>query len=82
MHLNTVLMYQYKPHSLFEGVMEEPDYTHLFDIKWRLILMIYVHIVKKVKLKVVFKEKAKIRRVIPTRTCKVAVAIFWRSLRA
>lgn len=38
--------------------------------------MIYVHIVKKVKLKVVFKEKAKIRRVIPTRTCKVAVAIF------
>lgn len=38
--------------------------------------MIYVHIVKKVKLKAAFKDKAKIGRVIPTQSCKVAVVIF------
>lgn len=38
--------------------------------------MIYVHVEKKDKLKVMFKEKAKIGRVIPAQSCKVAVAIF------
>lgn len=56
--------------------MEEPDYTHFFDIKRRLILMIYMYIAEKVKLNIVFKVKAKTGRVIPIRSCKVAVAVF------
>lgn len=56
--------------------MEESDYTHLLDIKLSLILIIYVHVVEKVNLTVVFKEKAKIGRVIPTQSCKLVVAIF------
>lgn len=35
-----------------------------------------MYIAKTFKLKVVFKQKAKIRRVIPTQICTVAVTIF------